>query len=204
MGPRAAANRPAFVASSFRFSDTEPGKTQWVRFDHGGNMPETTRHEMMLNTDLCLMYANPQGKPVMATNDDCCTWTPPEMVSLSEEFWLCWATGACVWRRWNMPAHLHRRLYLRFEQIMRNSGGAYCGTSVNERQSTANHKACCHNTEWETCAKDKVKNFGGPAEKDILEFAADEETWHKAFLISWKKATENGHGSLRRLGTCQR
>jgi hypothetical protein len=179
--PRAADNRPGWVASRFKLPDTATGKTQWVRFDHGGNMPETTRHEMMLNTDLCLMYANPQGKPVHAANDDCCTWTPPEMVKPNS----------------------------RFQQIMSNSGGAYCGASVDEGQSAANHKACCHNTEWETCAppnpqSGKTENFGGPAEKDILEFAADEGAWRKAFLLSWKKATENGHGSLQRLGSCQR
>jgi len=164
--PVAANNRPASVASEFKFAETEPGKTRWVRFDHRGNMPETSRHEMMLNTDLCLICANPSGTPVLASRDECCTWTPPEM---------------------------H---FSKFQQVMQNSaGGAYCGASQSPH-SDENHKTCCHNTEWETCAgcpsvNSKMESFGGPAEGDILEFAGCEKVWRDAFRASWKKGTEN-------------
>jgi len=166
-------NGPGWVKQVFRLPDTKKGKTQWVRFDHHGKLPETARHEMMLNTDLCLMYTNPQGQPVAAALDDCCTWTPPELVESST-----------------------------FQQIMRNSDGAYCGTSVRQRFED-NERACCHDTNWQICTKDR-RSFGGPAQNDILEFAADEGAWRQVFLASWKKATENGHGSIQPLGPCQR
>eukprot|EP00438_Fugacium_kawagutii_P023359 Skav218622 [mRNA] locus=scaffold3208:159753:161471:- [translate_table: standard] len=59
-----------------------PGKNQWERSDVGRDA-SFDGHEMMLNTDLCLVYSeNGQGGgPVIATEHDCCAWLTSNTIS---------------------------------------------------------------------------------------------------------------------------
>jgi len=176
---------PKTVQEEFKFMETAPNKIQWARFDHNGNLPESTRHEMMLNTDLCLAFANGNGEPVVAARDECCTWAPAKMLKVDQEI---------------------------IAKIVANNDYTYCGesvvtddsdSSIFKRYEFINHKACCHDLKWENCGVEENQgaptSLGGPAEQDVLEFAADESAWLDVFLPAWKKATENGQ-ELRPLG----
>mmetsp|Transcript_130061 Transcript_130061/g.224719 ORF Transcript_130061/g.224719 Transcript_130061/m.224719 type:complete len:542 (-) Transcript_130061:241-1866(-) len=166
------------IKEKFTFDDTNPDKIQWARFDHRGNMPESTRHEMMLNTDLCLAFANHHGQPVLASRDECCTW---------------------VLLKFNS-----RRIGRgKFTKIVVNSDGKFCGEPLDfSRFEFENHKACCHNTKWLNCGDQPggfPRKLGGPAEDDVFEFAANETAWLSTFLTAWRKATLNGQESLQLL-----
>lgn len=167
----------------FFFNDTTPGKVQWARFDHRGNPPTSTRHEMMLNTDMCLAYANHHGQPVLASRDECCAWFPVKS-----------------------SAFLQRIRRANIEKIVANSDGTHCGETIdfwNTQFVFENHKGCCGNRKWLNCgntAGGAPQWLGGPAEADVFEFAASESVWLSAFLRAWKRATENGQeGSLQPL-----
>ena len=57
------------------------GKNQWERSDIGRDT-SFDGHEMMLNTDLCLVY-NENGRnggPVLATEHDCCAWLTSDTI----------------------------------------------------------------------------------------------------------------------------
>jgi len=164
--------------------DTNPDRTQWVRFDlHGAHQQEAHRHEMMLNTDMCLAYANHHGQPVLASRDECCAWVPVERIS------------------WEVK-----------ENISANSYGSFCGKSIWHWQTQfmrENHMECCGRVRFPhavNCGNSQnlfPTKLGGPAESDIFEFAASESVWLGAFLAAWKRATENGQEeslrSLRRM-----
>eukprot|EP00931_Biecheleriopsis_adriatica_P060391 TRINITY_DN3626_c1_g1_i3.p1 TRINITY_DN3626_c1_g1~~TRINITY_DN3626_c1_g1_i3.p1 ORF type:complete len:1029 (+),score=110.24 TRINITY_DN3626_c1_g1_i3:286-3372(+) len=162
------------------FPDTNPGRTQWVRFDLHGGQQEAHRHEMMLNTDMCLAYANHHGQPVLASRDECCAWVPVKEIS------------------WEVK-----------ENISGNSDGSFCGKSISHWQTQfirENHMQCCGRVRFphaENCGNSKnlfPTKLGGPAEFDVFEFAASESVWLSAFLAAWKRATENGQEeSLRSL-----
>jgi len=52
---------------------TLPPKNQWRRSDGGSD-----HREMMLDTDICLAYAE-KGSPVKASRDNCCAWLDPPL-----------------------------------------------------------------------------------------------------------------------------
>ena len=57
------------------------GKNQWERSDIGRDT-SFDGHEMMLNTDLCLVYSEngQNGGPVLATEHDCCAWLTSDTI----------------------------------------------------------------------------------------------------------------------------
>jgi len=57
------------------------GKNQWERSDEGRDT-SFDGHEMMLNTDLCLVYSENgrNGGPVIATEHDCCAWLTSDTI----------------------------------------------------------------------------------------------------------------------------
>ena len=57
------------------------GKNQWERSDIGRDT-SLEGHEMMLNTDLCLVYSEngQNGGPVLATEHDCCAWLTSDTI----------------------------------------------------------------------------------------------------------------------------
>ncbi|CAE7355462.1 unnamed protein product, partial [Symbiodinium necroappetens] len=57
------------------------GKNQWERSDIGRDT-SFDGHEMMLNSDLCLVYSENgrNGGPVLATEHDCCAWLTSDTI----------------------------------------------------------------------------------------------------------------------------
>jgi len=170
-------------------------KVQWARSDSMGKHLDGP--EMMLNTDLCLMYKNGHMEPLKASRDECCAW-------------------AHASRGYQKQLKMSFEKY--FEPIYDDADQQWCGSSVRIGTNQI-HKNCCAGVTWENagnCVKDRVKGgeidygvpchemplrMNGPAEKDIIRFAANETAWLEAFLIAWKKATEVGQvAQLNELG----
>merc|ERR1719378_471814 len=138
---------------------------------------------MMLNTDMCLAFANNDGQPVVAARDECCAW---------------------------VPAKSYNRDMV--ETIVANNDNVYCGEAADEifdQFEFLNHKTCCHGEKWDNCGDSAIgfpSKLGGPAEDDVIEFAASESSWLGVFLPAWKIATGNGQTltPLKRLnGPCK-
>jgi len=157
-------------------STTSKGKKQWIR---SGQLSATSgKDEMMLNTDMCLLYAAVDGTDIKAEShgdNGCCAWVMP---TLFKDFGLD-IQGAI--KSDNNPEK-----------------DKWCG--FGNTGDTSGFGAVKH---W--CCKmgavrpgNKDCNFvgttfkGGPAAKDVMEFAADEDVWIGVFLRAWGKATAKG------------
>jgi len=152
------------------------GKRQWIRA--GSGSATTGKDEMMLNTDMCLLYAAVDGSDIKAEshgNNGCCAWVMP---TLFKDFGLK-MEGAT--QSANNPEK-----------------DQWCGfPNTGDRASFGIVKHwCCKMGGVRPGNKDC--NFAGttmkkgPAAKDIMEFAADEDVWIKVFLQAWGKATAKG------------
>jgi len=166
-------------------------KNQWNLTDMSST--EDKSHQMMLNTDLCLVYTNAKlfnetGIPVLSARDNCCAWTVSRRVQAAivlDDGNFCGSTGSSV-----------------SDEHMILAGGE------------EEHKACCDSDEPKHLPKHgadlpkEVEDCGdffrpeGPAAFDVIKYANDESAWLKAFQASWTQATENGFKHLREL-TCQ-
>jgi len=153
-------------------------KNQWKRGDEGAETA-TERHEMMLNTDLCLFFSHTDR--LNAREHDCCAWKFTTNPST--------APGS------NMS------------HVIANNGNTMCGAQCNEEHCTGgfqNLKAtCCGSHELGTdCGFfPGTRDPRGDAIAHVMEFAEKEELWVEAFLDAWRKATTNGmQDQLRPLG----
>jgi len=155
------------------------GKRQWIR--SGQLSKRTGKDEMMLNTDMCLLYANHDGTDIKAENDGdkgCCAWIMPDL----------------------------------FAEMGFNKNGAtqsannpeknkWCGFGSTSGPFGNVKHWCCNMGEISGINKDCNFPAGsskssqaklGPAAKDIMQFAADEDVWIGVFLQAWGKATAKG------------
>jgi len=159
-------------------------KNMWVLCDAYAES-EGRGHEMMLDSDMCLVYTDHLGGSLQAKDDPCCAWQD----TINPQFSMV--------------------------KILENDGnmlcGAKCGESTSERyglngdlncnkfgsfgQGGKEFQICCAlETERLDCGTTGHgrTRVGGPAELDAKEFAEDEQIWQGVFLRAWKKATENG------------
>lgn len=158
------------------------GKHQWIRTDEGIQALGASAHEeMMLNTDLCLVFTE-DGQALNAErHNDCCAWIDSHKVG-------------------GDSSGVHSGAVL-------NNGGLFCGVNC----ATDPNLGGCDGglDERRTCCGAQAQNdCGNPAEPDgmsidaVQEFAADEAAWIEAFQDAWKQVTERGAPNLRPLGQC--
>lgn len=151
-----------------------PKRNQWIRLDKGR---KTKSHQMMLNTDLCLLHTSSGDKSVSAAADSCCAWLISSAV-----------TSAITSVGWTFCGGLP-------------STQSSIGAAASEE-----HRLCCTSDSGELkrdCG-DAV-HPRGPAADSVIEFANDEAAWLAAFKAAWKQVTENGFRDLKPLqGSCPR
>jgi hypothetical protein len=159
------------------------GKAQWDRVDTSHEGGQESHPEMMLNTDLCLVYQD-----IMAESSDCCAWersVPLKMMGIEE---------------------IDQLVGLGRDDF----GKTFCGFASENASFSIERHWCCKSTPND-CAKietalppifmrDPHLNLvtDGPATDDVHEFAGDEDVWLDEFTSVWKKVTEKGAGSLKR------
>jgi len=175
-------NNDYFVSMVTKGWMHNPMRTMWRRSDAGRNEPGLG-HEMMLNADLCLAYAE-EGVPVNSRRDDCCAWMNPPTTP-----------GMGV-----MP------------EAIANNAGLICGKPPT-LAGTKTRRNCCDLSRTKadpsyTGDPDTEDDCGSPdtlqgyAAKAVMTFAADEAAWLRSFQAAWTKVTENGHHGLKDLGQC--
>jgi len=164
-----------------------PQKHQWKRCDAGSETFEWK--EMMLNTDMCLAYADKNGGSLIASPDhpdsDCCAWVH----SFIEDY--------------NMTDVIANNGNSFCNKACTDYGAGECGDHSNKMEE---FKACCtfepqradcqtpglgKSTKWNSDAQNAA-----PAVEYVRNFAASRLAWINVFLQAWKKATENGFDYL--------
>jgi len=204
--------------------DVTPGKHQWMRSDLGLNLTEGAHKEMMLDTDLCLLYTyntdtnqcdqaigeydrmvsfGKHGKkrekigPYPQSNDECRSNT----VNQKDQHFL--ASNAVTGNRccaWTKSTGLQG-----FQIINKTHMHGYCGTDhsthiTDLQHGGGRHECCAHEPAGlQSGGKwdcDHRYHPEGPAATDIMDFARDESVWLRKWLEAWHVATENGHESL--------
>merc|ERR1712232_67929 len=102
-------------------------KVQWLRSDDSGK--NVNKAEMMLNTDICLVYTNGFLEPVKASRDECCTW---------------FSSGI------PRPAK---------NKIFKNNGDMWCGLPGMPGKGGVMHRRCCGGNVATNCGicKDNIK-----------------------------------------------
>jgi hypothetical protein len=184
-------------------------KNQWQRTDMGVDESLYGR-EMMLNTDLCLLYT---------VNDVNQIKHPADVIEMNAARAGC----SCAWVA---PRSV--------PEVVQANGGKFCGVpqmyNTTERydgqpeEQPTDHNAaslyfypntlnftkqrvfCCIMTK--SVLQEPLlltpkadcgipKQPAGPASKSILEFAADEDAWLEKFTEAWHIATSNGHNVLK-------
>lgn len=153
-------------------------KNQWVRVDKGLKKEERTGKEMMLNTDMCLVWTNDgSGKVDMnaktAPKYGCnCAWIGP-------------LEAPNGWKKYK--------------------DGEFCGSKnvpddFNEGWPKQRNNCCGvmqSGGDGVDCGDPRYPK--GPAWNYVKAFMLNEDTWLSAFSASWKVATENGFQGLKRL-----
>lgn len=170
--------------------EVSPGKHQWSRSDEGIRAMNAGAHEeMMLNTDLCLVFAE-DGQPLNAgRHDDCCAWMDSFTVG-------------------GDSAGHH-------SGAVRNNGGLFCGVDcASDADLNAGSppfvRGCDGGAdERRKCCGAQARNDCGDPSRPagialgaVREFAASEVLWLAAFQDAWKVVTERGAHNLRPLGQC--
>jgi len=158
-------------------SNDNPEKNQWMRSDKGRDDVKLGK-EMMLNTDMCLAYTDQFGSAVDAgkllrAGKPCCAWR----FSSDEDF--------------NPPGN----------NYFAGEGVDFCGETdyFQELWAFGDQRFDCCQTIGDTRAVDCGDSFdlAGPAFDDMKEFAQSEEAWLKAFMLAWRKSTDNGQTNLK-------
>jgi hypothetical protein len=159
--------------------DSVGGKKQWGRIDFRHDDPNSLHPEMMLNTDMCLVYTN-----VTAELSNCCAWErlgDLQHMNITETYEnksiFCGST--------DNPADFAA------EQLMCCGPPDLYGVSMG---------ACAHEgsaTSYVTGGASLVPQ--GPATDAVHAFAGNEDLWLGEFKAVWKLATEKGAGTLTAL-----
>lgn len=145
-------------------------KTQWKR------VGETSGrfHEMMLNTDMCLLYANTDNSDLDSNGRQCCAWIMPAAYDTREE---------------------------RAQAMVNNAESeTWCAHDVNVNSCAKMNwwnecasprtvrRWCCEGEDGPSC--NNLVRPGGMAADDVLEFARDESAWLSVFEDAWVEATK--------------
>lgn len=181
-----------------------PKKNQWRRVDLGVDL-DRSGHEMMLDTDLCLYFSNPNNghfsASLAASPDHCkCTWirlTPEQSEHVLNESKQDQLNGA------------------EREAISKYNNGHMCGVGElfdassnldvdgNKFNITKQRIACCSMQDiviYEDHSIDCAST--GPAYASVVLFASSEDTWLASFYEAWDIAVSRGHTSLSGLSGC--
>jgi len=165
-------------------------KFQWIR--SGNRSKKSGQDEMMLNTDMCLLYAHPDKSDIKAeSGGDCCAWLMPAAFD-------------------NLLGNTTAKKDAVMHENNKQEKGEWCGflggmpvDQVLGFGFGITRHWCCGMGEVHGGKKDCNGGFKskgeadkggaeGPAAKDILEFAANEDAWIRVFLEAWGKATTKG------------
>jgi len=155
----------------------DANKNQWQRSDAGRQGPS----EMMLNTDLCLLYhdsSSSSGVPVNAKTDMCCAWA--------------------TMHAFQKPLTFHT---LSLDHMGKKgtpvpaitNGELLCGTSIEMNPGT---DLCCSHGEGGSIT-DSCGNINNPDAdgfEAVRAYAANETYFLRDFISVWKRVTENGVG----------
>jgi len=173
-------------------------RNQW-QICHADRDRASLAHQMMLDTDMCLHYADINGNLLQAARDNCCAWQ---------------STISNRYRMDNVVAQSDNREWcgLRCGSIYPGGNERYECLTGPVRQGGREFRQCCASLISEgnraECTTPVHGNprVGGPATLETMLFADDEREWQSSFLRAWRKVTENGlTGVLNRLeATCPR
>lgn len=169
-----------------------PNKHQWKRCDAGSD--SFAWKEMMLNTDMCLAYADASGGSLIASpekpDSNCCAWVHSNIAE------------------YNMT------------DVIANNGNSFCNKACTDygngqcgvpgKNMGEEFRQCCAledaRADCMTPGLGKAKHWtedakhSAPAVEYVRQFAADRLSWINVFLEAWKKSTENGFdGELTQL-----
>jgi len=137
-------------------------RTQWRVF---AGAEENKKHEMMLNSDMCLLYEEytleTRGFPIPAVH--CCGWLDIYSIPILHD------------------GILHHTI----------GDGSWCGLKDFPRQ-VERREYCCPTNSRDCISKSGLNSPLGTG-SFVLEFAANESSWLDAFLEAWRKATTNGY-----------
>jgi len=163
-------------------------KNQWINSNFNYD-EEVHGKQMMLDTDLCLLYSNSRNKyeEIRAADHSCCAWTIPSAVPKAvelyakgefcgesenvTEFWGALATGKDDADR-----------IAKWKQFEAKTGEKAMTVFTDIRE------ACCRgNRAAPDCGG--VTHPTGPAAHAVFEFADDDGLWQKEFLNAWRLVT---------------
>jgi len=178
-------------------------KHQWKRCDVE-HVELGQGHEMMLDSDLCLAYLDQRGGDgsLQAGQDNCCAWVHSNV----------YVNASISPGDFDMSGVIsmndHRFCNVECGSIVNETSGATYDCGVDSfGQAVREKKACCAHAhgapDCRTPGLGEARGPGGPAAEDVRRFAENELYWIDAFLVAWRKATENGfEATLRPLGDC--
>lgn len=173
------------------------GRRQWRRCEHAlAEQGEEVRHQMMLDTDLCLAYTAPNGQDALsAAAAPCCAWVHTDVeeypmgdvIRNHDDLGFC--SKPC---KANEGEGSNEPCFSRWKEgklccggdaalAMGVEGALDCGSPGLGRRANAKRQGYGELTESNTAVRD---------------FAADVEVWISSFVVAWRKATENGAEDL--------
>jgi len=171
-----------------------PNKHQWKRCDAGSD--SFAWKEMMLNTDMCLAYADAKGGSLIASpdqpNSNCCAWVHSSIDAYNMTDVIANNNNSFC----NKPCTDYKagvcgdgKGSTKKEEL-----AACCAFSENSENQGQRQKHCMtpglgYDKLWTADAQ-----ISAPAVEYVRQFAADRLTWINVFLGAWKKSTENGFG----------
>jgi len=168
----------SMLAKGWGPQENHPNKHQWNRIDSG------SQREMMLNTDLCLVYNNGGEKGLSAADHDCCAWLDTVVIiptiDAMENHQFCGQDNACIL---DDDGNLDQDA----------STLAPCQGGLHERE------LCCGAGFTAGGGRDcgSPMNPTGLAAHAVEQFAQDDNLWIEAFKAAWKSVTELGATNLR-------
>jgi len=158
----------SMIAKGWMPENMGPKKNQWKRSD-GQTGPGGSTNEMMLDSDMCLAYAE-SGRPVKASRDTCCAWLDPPM----DRQMLGLPHGIGI------PSALQS-----------------FSCTKGKTMSAGRGNCCDGDTRANDCGS--PVRLSGFAKDAVIKYATDENAWLEDFKEAWSIATTNGHSGLRPL-----
>merc|ERR1712129_121406 len=158
--------------------NNNPNKNQWFRSDVGADEKGKGK-EMMLNTDLCLVFMGNSGGPLKAGSESCCAWR------MDSDY--------------VQPSFMPGNNWYKYDD-------EFCGTPpewllTDPGSGFGQQRSDCCTGQgtgfFSDCGDPWLVQ--GSAWDAMKTFSLDENEWLKTFQVSWRKATENGFKNLKSL-----
>jgi len=167
----------SLIAKGWEPVEIAPGKIQWNRSDHERHLDD----EMMLDSDVCLLYGDKMGEPLSASSGDekdhCCAWVTSVLAEELDP------NGE------------------KMKKVIANNWDNFCGKPWTHFIGGAEEQGLCcevhlggleHDCGGGEIGTGAVNPTGGWATTDVLDFAADDTIWLTEFKKAWQTATERG------------